>query len=167
VRFVDPYGLCSGQNDQELNGLEFKPGTTEEEKRLIRQSINETTHAIEWILIAVSLGEGALPAAASKATPKLVVKTLAELENSIVGGSRVADQLPRTAEEISFLQRVMRNAGIEGKDAGGKQIMLDKQLRNVWGELTEDAKWAVHAGETEIHYWIDKATEIAHSFKIK
>jgi RHS repeat-associated protein len=61
VRFIDPFGLCSGENEQDRQdqiGVEFKPGTTEEEKRLIRQALGETGDAVEWILIAASLGQG-------------------------------------------------------------------------------------------------------------
>jgi len=57
VRFVDPYGLCS---DDQKEQLEFKPGTTEEEKRLIRKSLDETSRAVEMIMLAATLGEGGL-----------------------------------------------------------------------------------------------------------
>jgi len=156
VRFIDPFGLCRGDADQQQ---EFKPGTMEEEKRLIRQSLDETTHALEWIMIAVTLGEGAIPAASKN--PKLIVKTLAQLENTIAGGSKISEQVARSPEQIAALQSAMENPSL------GTQIMKNKALRNVFGELTEDAKMAINIAGHEIHYWIDKATEIAYGFKIK
>ena len=89
VRFVDPFGLCSSEPDQlfpqlspqDPDKVEWAPGTTETEKRLILGMLNDLDESIDWIVIAGTLGEGGV-AKGGEAALKAALKQMKSMKGA-------------------------------------------------------------------------------------